>query len=74
MSIEIINRGIDPETIPLRGTCYTCKTVVKCEQGDAKVEDAYDFRDQRGGTNYTVVCPVCSSVIHVTKHITFNDR
>ena len=69
MSIKIISKGIDPKTIPLRGTCYTCKTVVECAQKDAVVSDAYDCRDQRSGTSYTVACPVCNSSIYVTKHV-----
>jgi len=65
MTIKIITKGIGPKTIPLCGTCYTCRTVVECEQSDANFYSS----SYGGDSGYCVVCPVCSASISLTQRL-----
>ncbi len=73
MAIKIIARGILPKTIPLRGTCSQCSTVVECTESDVTVQDG-DQRDQRDRGYSYVSCPVCSAHIVVARYIEHDGR
>lgn len=74
MTIKVIAKGINPKTIPLRGTCHNCSTVVECAQEDAKHHDNYDVRDPREQPYDTVSCPVCGHSIVVKKYVPHDGR
>jgi hypothetical protein len=61
MAIEIVHRGKHPKDTDYEGTCYTCKTKIKCKQSDGRIKPAYDQRDRE---SLMVTCPVCSATIN----------
>lgn len=58
--MKIISQGVDPATIPMLGTCYTCKTQVEFMRVEATYHPAFDQRDSE---YWSVPCPVCKSSI-----------
>lgn len=52
--MKIINQGIDPDTVPVRGTCTHCRTQIEFMPHEAKRHS-----DQRDGDAYEVQCPTC---------------
>jgi len=66
MTIKIITKGVDPKTIPMRGTCHNCKTVVECAKEDVK-QYYSNQRDMDEGYSY-VACPLCSVQITVKEY------
>ena len=58
--MKIISRGVDPKTIPLLGTCSTCKTSVEFLRSEATYYAAHVQREQE---YWCVVCPVCNGSI-----------
>lgn len=66
MTIKIITKGVDPKTVPMRGTCQNCKTVVECGKED--VQQYYGTqRDMDAGYSY-VVCPLCTAQIVIRRY------
>lgn len=68
MTVKIITRGIDPKTIPWRGTCFNCKTVIECGKEDTTHHPNYDPRDPREQAYETASCPVCNSQVIVNPY------
>lgn len=58
--MKVIKTGVDPRTIPLTGTCSTCKTQVEFLQSEGDYHTAYDQRDSE---YWSIPCPVCHSSI-----------
>jgi len=61
--MEILKRGVDPRTIPLKASCNNCGTFVQFSKAEATYHTAYD---QRESEYWSIPCPVCSSSISAT--------
>jgi hypothetical protein len=62
MAIEIIKRGVVPDTIPIMVDCRHCSTRFSFLKTDAVL-----VPDQRDGDYYRIDCPVCHA--EVTKAV-----
>lgn len=54
MAVEILKRGELPAKQVFMGSCFYCKTEVRCAR-----EDGVFSSDQRDGDMLKIDCPVC---------------
>jgi transcription elongation factor Elf1 len=52
--MEVISRGVNPDTVPKDMKCYHCNTVLRYVPSDV-------HHDQRDGSY--VICPVCGKYL-----------
>jgi len=58
--MEIIKKGKLPEDKSYREECYNCKTIFKFKASEGKY-----FSNQRDGSGFEVICPLCKKSIYV---------
>ena len=54
--MRILKRGVRPETLVYRASCYKCKSEFEFSRSEAQFHD-----DQRDGAYLSVDCPVCGN-------------
>lgn len=60
--MKIIKEGVDPDLLPLNGTCRKCKTEIEFMREEAEYVHAPTSEDV---DCYKIECPVCkASVVH----------
>lgn len=52
--MQILEKGVDPETTPVQHRCNHCRTLFEFLPGEAQY-----VPDQRDGDVYKIGCPVC---------------
>lgn len=60
--MKIIKQGVDPDTVPMLGTCMNCRTQVEFLKSEATHHRA--GLDQRDSEHWSVPCPVCKQSIN----------
>lgn len=59
MAIKIIDHGVDPKTIPLIFSCYSCGAKWEADQSDCEFKPATSYTDPRETSYWQIPCPTC---------------
>lgn len=57
--MQVIKRGIPPESLSYRATCGHCRSELEFKKSEAQV------KSDRNETVYVLKCPVCSKEIWI---------